>query len=172
MKKNIKITITIFLLVIVLCLLTLLNYFILINKNNQISENYLTDLINNNNTESIDYSFIYNDLKRIDNEIKLRDIKNNDYNELINYYYYAGEIYNNKINELTYILNNVLDDQDFKYYLNDIEDFNTNLQNETNDIEKDYNNEQLIKLYKYKNIYEKRHEKCYSILETYKGFLN
>ena len=171
MKKSVKIVFAIFILIIILSLMTLFNYFLLINKSNQISESYLTDMINNN-TDNVDYEFIYNDLKKIDNEIKLRNIKNNDYNELINYYYFAGEIYNNKINELTYILNNILDDQDFKYYLNDIEEFNTNLQNETNDIEKDYNNEQIINLYKYKYIYEKRHEKCYSILETYKGFLN
>ena len=171
MKRWIKILIIIFILFIVLAGITIFNYVRLSYKENAKSDSYLTELVNKNDIENINYNYIYNDLKRIDNEIKLRNIKNNDYNELINYYYYAGEIYNNKINELTYVLNNLLDDQDFKSYLNDLEDFNANLQNETNDIERDYNNEQLVNLYKYKNIYEKRHEKCYQILENYKGFL-
>ena len=172
MKRWIKILLIIFILFIVFGGITIFNYVRLSYKDSLKSDSYLTDLVNKNDIENINYNYIYNDLKRIDNEIKLRNIKNNDYNELINYYYYAGEIYNNKINELTYVLNNLLDDQDFKSYLNDLDDFNTNLQNETNDIERDYNNEQIINLYKYKNIYKKRHEKCYQILENYKGFLN
>ena len=171
MKNNIKTFIYIVLLSLTLITITVLNYLRLSYNEKNNSDIYLTDLINKNDIQNIDYNFIYNDLRRIDNEIKIRNIKNNDYNEIINYYFYAGEIYNNKINELTYVLNNILDDQDFKSYINDIEDFNINLQDETNDIERDYSNEQLINLYKYKNIYEKRHEKCYSILENYKGFL-
>ena len=171
MNRLIKILLFIFLLFVALTAFTIFNYVRLSYNATEKSDSYLTELINKNDIENINYNYIYNDLKRIDNEIKIRNIKNNDYNELINYYYYAGEIYNNKINELSFVLNNLLDNQDFKSYLNDLEDFNISLQNETNDIERDYNNEQLVNLYKYKNIYEKRHEKCYSILENYKGFL-
>jgi len=172
MKNSIKTFIFIIIFTVVLISITFINYLRLSYNEKIANDSNLTDMINKNDTQNINYEYIYNDLRRIDNEIKIRNIKNNDYNEIINYYYYAGEIYNNKINELTYVLNNILDDQDFKSYLNDIEDFNNNLQNETNDIERDYSNEQLINLYKYKNIYEKKREKCYSILENYKGFLN
>ena len=170
--NKIKVIIFIIIFTGILATFTLINYIRVSYKENNINDKYLTDMINKNDIENVNYDFIYNDLLRVDNEIKKRNVKNNDYNELVNYYYNAGEIYNNKINELTYVLNNILDDQDFKSYLNDLEEFNISLQNDINDIERDYNSEQLINLYKYKTIYEKRHEKCYSILENYKGFLN
>ena len=171
MNKIIKNIIAVIILALFLGIITIFNYYMLTNNYTTSNNSYLTDRINKNDISNVDYDFIYNDLKRIDIEINKRNISGNDYNELINFYYFAGEIYDNKINELTYVLNNLLDDQDFKSYLNDLEDFNTNLQNETNDIERDYNDEQLVNLYKYKNIYEKRHEKCYQILENYKGYL-
>lgn len=171
-KNKIKILLYLIIFTIVLLIFTILNFIrFQYNAADEIQNNLTNDLIKNN-MDNINYTYLYNDLKRIDNEIKIRNSKNNDYNEMINFYYYASEVYNNKINELTYVLNNLLDDEDYKSYINDLDEFNTNLQNESNDIENNYGNEQTINLYKYKNIYEKRHEKCYSILENYKGFFN
>ncbi|MBP3200245.1 MAG: hypothetical protein J6M39_01150 [Lachnospiraceae bacterium] len=167
----------IFILVIIIAILLLLTF---INQNyikndilfsDDLYKNELSEKINNNDIDDINYDFLYKDLNSIDDILK--EQLNSDIDRLrkTKYYAIAENIYSNKINEITRILTDKLDDEDFLRLQLDLEEFQKNIDFAISDLEKNIESSVELDYYKNKYMYEEKQKKCRDILETYKGFL-
>ncbi len=167
----------IFILVIIIAILLLLTF---INQNyikndilfsDDLYKNELSEKINNNDIDDINYDFLYKDLNSIDDILK--EQLNSDVDRLrkTKYYAIAENIYSNKINEITRILTDKLDDEDFLRLQLDLEEFQKNIDFAISDLEKNIESSVELDYYKNKYMYEEKQKKCRDILETYKGFL-
>ena len=132
----------IFILVIIIAILLLLTF---INQNyikndilfsDDLYKNELSEKINNNDIDDINYDFLYKDLNSIDDILK--EQLNSDIDRLrkTKYYAIAENIYSNKINEITRILTDKLDDEDFLRLQLDLEEFQKNIDFAISDLEK------------------------------------
>ena len=176
MYKNIlKKTIILIIIIVILLILTFINQNYIRNDvffNNDLYKNELAEKINNNDIDDVNYDFLNNDLNSIDDILK--EQLNSDVDRLrkTKYYEIAENIYSNKINEITGILTDKLDDEDFLRLQLDLEEFQKNIDFAISDLEKNIESSVEFEYYKNKYLYEEKQKKCRDILETYKGFLS
>lgn len=172
--NNIK---SIFLICLIVLLLLILTY---VNQNfikdsfvqeEVLYENLLAKRVSENDVDNIDYNFLSEDLNSIDGILKEQLALNLDRNRKSKYYSVAEKIYSEKINELTRILNEKLDDEDFNRLQLDLDEFKTNIDYAVEDIKNTLESTVDIEYYTNKYIYEEKQKKCRELLETYKGFL-
>lgn len=165
----------------ILLIVLLLFAFSIINKNflkdnNIVMKNdYINELsqkINSNDIANINYNYLLNDLNNIDEILKDQLSYDLDIKKKTNYYARAEEVYSNKINEITKILNEKLDDEDFLHLQDDLDEFYKNLDNASDEIKS--TNESTIdaEYYVKKYFYEEKQSKCRELLNNYKGFLS
>ena len=173
-KNNFLKIFIVLLIVIILFIATYINQNII--KNNVIfSENLynneLSTKITNNDLNDIDYNFLNNDLNSIDDILNEQLALSLDKSRKSEYYSIAGNIYSQKINELTRVFNEKLDDEDFERLQNDLDDFQKNIDFAIEDINNTIESSFERKYYTNKYLYEEKQKKCRELLETYKGFL-
>ena len=175
MYKNIikKIIILVFI-ISALLILTYINQNYIKNNtlfHDDLYKNELSEKINSNDIDDINYAFLNSDLNSIDDILK--EQLNSDVDRLrkTKYYAIAENIYSNKINEITRILTDKLDDEDFLRLQLDLEEFQKNIDFAIIDLDNNIESSVEFEYYKNKYLYEEKQKKCRDILETYKGFL-
>ena len=159
---------------IVLVIITLINKNFVKSKlilGEDVYVNALSDKINKNEIDDIDYNFIKKDFDQVDIILKEQIAEPVDKKKKTNLYMIACDIYTNKLNELCRVLNDKLDDADFERLNNDIDEFNKNLDFALADIDSKIDSTIDSEYYKSKYQYEEKMNKCHELLETYKGFL-
>ena len=160
-------------LIVVLSIITVFN---VNNKNNyrindQVYKNELSKKIASNDIDDVNYDFLNKDLMNIDDIMKEQVSLELDNKKKSKYYEIASNIYSNKINELTMVLNYKLDDEDFYRLVIDLDDFQKNIDFAVEDLNNKLDSTLDIELYTNKYVYEEKQKKCREILETYRGFL-
>ena len=173
-KNNMNSIFFIFLLILFFIILTYINQNFIKSSFAFEAEVYKNDLVNkidSNNISDIDYKYLLKDLDNIDIILKEQLSLDLDKNRKSKYYAVAENVYTNKINEITRILNEKLDDEDFERLLLDLDDFQKNIDFAIEDIQNKLESSTDIKLYINKYLYEEKQKKCREVLETYKGFL-
>lgn len=133
--------------------------------------NELSNKINNNDFNDINYDLIKKDFEQIDVILQEQIAGVMDKKKKTVILGIACDIYINKLNELCSILTNKLNDVDFERLTIDIDEFNKNLDFALSDIDNKIDSTIDSKYYRNKYEYEERMNKCHEILETYKGFL-
>lgn len=175
MNTNIfKRIVILFFIILVLILLTFINQNFIKNNiiyKNDLYKNELSEKINKNELDGINYDFLYRDLNNIDDILKEQLNSDVDRLKKTKYYGIAENIYSNKINEITRILTDKLDDEDFRRLQLDLEEFQKNIDFAIIDLEKNIESTVEFEYYKNKYCYEEKQKKCRDILENYKGFL-
>lgn len=164
-----------FIFLFILLIITIINKNAILNipNKNQTYENELNNIIASDDKEKIEninYEFILEDINNIERIIKNSISDAKDINKKASYYDYAQDIFEKKINEIVFILNSKLNDEDFQILFTKLEDFNKELEFECDEISKNYISslDALFNINKLK--YEKKKDFCYEILEFYSGY--
>lgn len=173
-KNSIKNLIVIFGIVIILIALTYINQNFL--KNNQVGlnnlyANELSKKISNNDLNDVNYDYLNKDLTSVDEILKEQMALDLDKVMKAKYYSIADNVYSQKINEYVRVLNDKLDNEDFYRLLQDLDEFQKNIEFAISDLNNTLDSSIEFELYKNKYLYEEKQKKCRDILETYKGFL-
>lgn len=173
-KNSVKNLIVIFGIVIILIALTYINQNFL--KNNQVGlnnlyANELSKKISNNDLKDVNYDYLNKDLTSVDEILKEQMALDLDKVMKAKYYSIADNVYSQKINEYVRVLNDKLDNEDFYRLLQDLDEFQKNIEFAISDLNNTLDSSIEFELYKNKYLYEEKQKKCRDILETYKGFL-
>lgn len=171
-----KCIVIIFVILVIFMLLTSINVMLhkrnkLIDKDGDLSA--LTKKINSNDISDVDFDFINKNLNMLDDYIG-KEIEKKDYDlkKKSSVYEASEKIYENMMIEIRYVLNEKLDDEDFKLLEKDLDEFNKNLDFAIEDIGNTIKSTIEADYYINKYKYEEKQNKCHEIINTYKGFLN
>ena len=173
-KNSIKNLIVIFGIVAILIAITYINQNFLKNNQagiNNLYANELSKKISNNDLNDVNYDYLNKDLNSVDEILKEQMALDLDKVMKAKYYSIADNIYSQKINEYVRVLNDKLDNEDFYRLLQDLDEFQKNIEFAISDLNNTLDSSIEFELYKNKYLYEEKQKKCRDILETYKGFL-
>ena len=159
---------------IILILLSLLNKTFLkshFNHNDNIYKNEVSINVQNNNIKDINYDELKADIDSIDAILLEQILLASDKQKKVTCYDVAQNVYSHKINEIVRVLNDKLDDEDFKRLYEELDQFNRDVEFATKEIENTIDSPLESKFYINKYLYEEKLNKCHEILDRYKGFL-
>lgn len=173
MIKQLKTIVPFIIIAFILLILSLLNkYFVKAEIIPDVSINKIvSDKVLKNDITDINYILLLKNLDELDDTIKIKLATDEGKKRKIDYYNAASEIYQNKLNEILYILDKKLINDDYVKLMSDINKFNKKIDDDMELISMKYESSIDVEYYSAKNIFESKQKKCHSLLEQYKEFL-
>ena len=178
LKEYKKVTIITTYIIIILIIITVLNFrYNYYDKNIVNYHNDLSKIILEDDIDKLTYDYLYNDILFLESEINKKVIyTNNSYHELIKFYIKTNEIADKKLQELYDIYIYKLNDEGKQDFKKDYNDFFIAIKNDISEYELNNNKNDKNKLNKsylfYKSLYEKKIKECYAIINKYMFIFN
>lgn len=171
---NKKVVISILILLLILGAYTIYNVSGLRDRHSKVEDiyaNQLSKLVASGSYDDIDYSLIKKDFDDIGNIIKEQITINLENNVDDESFIVANNIYTEKMSEFTKIMNHKLDEETYKIYLDDIDNFEKDIKFNLDAKKNELLSESEFARYKNQYSYYEKQRFLYEMLEKYKSFI-